>query len=60
MEKHGLIKRKVYSYEKPVRVEYLPTEKGIALQPILDAMAAYSLKYPRGFKEVYGKEINFH
>jgi len=35
MEKHGLIKRKVYSYEKPVRVEYRPTEKGLALQPSL-------------------------
>ena len=70
METHGLIKRKVYSYEKPVRVEYRPTEKGLALQPILDAMAAYSLKYcskdvlkggkPREFKTVYGREINFH
>src|SRR5215831_9315634 len=45
MEKHGLIKRKVYSYEKPVRVEYRLTEKGLALQPMLDAMATYSLKY---------------
>jgi DNA-binding HxlR family transcriptional regulator len=70
MEKHELIKRKVYSNEKPVRVEYRPTEKGLALQPILDAMAAYSLKYcskdvlkdgkPREFKEVYGREINYH
>jgi len=39
MEKHGLIARKVYSNEKPVRVEYLPTEKGLAFQPILDTMA---------------------
>ena len=70
MEKYGLIKRKVYSNEKPVRVEYRPTEKGLALQPILDDMAAYSLKYcskdvlkdgkPREFKEVYGREINYH
>ena len=70
MEKHGLIKRKVYSNEKPVRVEYQPTEKGLALQPILDTMAAYSLKYcskdvlkdgkPREFKEVYGREINYN
>jgi DNA-binding HxlR family transcriptional regulator len=70
MEKHGLIKRKVYSKEKPVRVEYQPTEKGLALQTILDTMAAFSLKYcskdvlkdgkPREFKEVYGREINFH
>jgi DNA-binding HxlR family transcriptional regulator len=70
MEKHGLIERKVYSNEKPVRVEYLPTEKGLAFQPILDTMAAYSLRYcskdvvrdgkPREFKEVYGREINLH
>jgi DNA-binding HxlR family transcriptional regulator len=61
MEKHGLIKRKVYSNEKLVRVEYRPTEKGLALQTILDTMAAYSLKYcskdvlkdgkPREFKD---------
>ena len=67
MEKHGLIKRKVHSNDKPVRVEYWPTEKGLAHQPILDTMAAYSLKIcskdvlkdakPREFKEVYGREI---
>jgi DNA-binding HxlR family transcriptional regulator len=45
MERRGLIRRKVYSNEKPVRVEYQPTEKGLTLQPILDTMAAYSLKY---------------
>ena len=67
MEKFGLIKRKVYPNEKPVRVEYYPVEKGLALQPILDLMAAYSLRYyskdifkdakPREFKEVYGREM---
>jgi DNA-binding HxlR family transcriptional regulator len=70
MEKYGLIKRKVYSNEKSVRVEYQLTEKGLGLQPILDMMAANSLKYctkdvfkdgkPREFREVYGREINFH
>jgi DNA-binding HxlR family transcriptional regulator len=70
MEKHGLIERKVYSNEKPVRVEYRPTEKGLAFQPILDTMAAYSLRYcckdvfkdgkPREFKEVYGREISLN
>src|SRR5918912_4447515 len=34
MEKSGLIKRKVHFHETPVRIEYYPTEKGIALQPI--------------------------
>jgi DNA-binding HxlR family transcriptional regulator len=67
MEKYRLIKRKVYSNEKPVRVEYYPTEKGLALQPVLDMMAAYSMKYcskdvfkdakPREFQEVYRREM---
>ncbi len=67
MEKIGLIKRKVYSHETPIRVEYCPTEKGLALQPILDMMAAYSMRYcskdvfkdakPREFEDVYGRRI---
>src|SRR5918912_438715 len=67
MEKSGLIRRKVYYHETPVRIEYYPTEKGLALQPILDMMAAYSIRYcskdifkdakPRNFKEVYGRDI---
>ena len=44
MEKTALIKRKVYS-EIPVRVEYFLTEKGIALKPILDQMASFSIQY---------------
>ena len=67
MENYGLIKRKVFSNEKPVRVEYHPTEKGLALQPVIDMMAAYSMKYcskdvfrdakPREFREVYRREM---
>jgi DNA-binding HxlR family transcriptional regulator len=67
MEKIGLIKRKVYSHESPIRIEYYPTEKGLALQPILDMMAAYSMRYcskdvfkdakPREFKDVYGRDV---
>jgi DNA-binding HxlR family transcriptional regulator len=67
MEKLGLIKRKVYSHEIPIKIEYYPTEKGLALQPILDMMAAYSMRYcskdvfkdakPREFKEVYKRDI---
>jgi len=44
MENDGLIERKVFS-EIPVRVEYHITEKGKALEPILDQMSAYSMKY---------------
>jgi DNA-binding HxlR family transcriptional regulator len=67
MEKMGLIKRKVYHNQTPVRIEYYPTDKGLALQPILDMMAAYSMKYcskdifkdskPREFSQVYGRNI---
>jgi DNA-binding HxlR family transcriptional regulator len=67
MEKIGLIKRRVYHNQTPVRVEYYPTEKGLALQPILDMMAAYSMKYcskdvfkdskPREFRHIYGRDI---
>ena len=67
MEKLGLIKRKVYPNETPIRVEYHPTEKGLALQPILDMMAVYSMRFcskdvfkdakPREFSEVYGRDI---
>lgn len=67
MERLGLIKRKVYSNEIPIRIEYYPTQKALALQPILDMMAAYSMKYcskdvfkdakPRQFKEIYRRDI---
>ena len=39
MEKMGLIERKVFPNETPIRIEYYPTEKRIALQqPIIDMM----------------------
>ena len=44
MEKDGLIERRVYA-ETPIRVEYNITEKGKALEPILDQMSAFSMKY---------------
>ncbi|MGD1835132.1 MAG: winged helix-turn-helix transcriptional regulator [Nitrososphaeraceae archaeon] len=44
MEKDGLIKREVYN-ETPIRIEYYLTEKGMALQPILEQMALFSMKY---------------
>jgi len=56
MEKTGLIKRKVHYHETPVRIEYYPTEKGLALQPILDMMAAYSMQYCRSEERRVGKE----
>ncbi len=62
MEKNGLITRKVYD-ETPLRVEYFLTEKGLAMKPILDQMAAFSLQYcskdvfedgkPRSLQDVY-------
>jgi DNA-binding HxlR family transcriptional regulator len=44
MEKDGLIKRKVF-HEIPVRVEYVLTDKAMALTPILEQMAIFSMRY---------------
>ena len=67
MEKDGLIKRKIF-HERPIRIEYTLTEKGGALQPILNQMAAFSIKYcakdvfkdkkVRKLDEVYGYNLS--
>lgn len=44
MEKDGLIRRQVYN-ETPIRIEYYLTQKGKELQPILEQMALFSVKY---------------
>jgi DNA-binding HxlR family transcriptional regulator len=64
MEQDKLIEKKVFS-GTPVRIEYFMTEKGESLKPILDQMAAFSIKYcakdvfkdgkARDYKAVYGK-----
>ena len=66
MEKNNLISRKIYP-DTPIRIEYTITEKGKALKPIVEQMAAFSMKYccdtvfkdgkPRTFKEVFGKPV---
>ena len=53
--------------QKLDRVEYQSTEKGLAVQLILDMMALYSMKYrskdvfkdtkPGEFQEVFGREM---
>lgn len=65
MEEDGLIERKIYP-DKPVRIEYTITEKGRALEPILNQMSAFSMKYcakdifkdgkARKLEQVYGYE----
>jgi DNA-binding HxlR family transcriptional regulator len=59
MEQDGLIRRDVFR-ETPVRIEYALTEKGRALAPILDQMAAFSMKYCA--KDVFkdGKKRNWN
>jgi len=47
MEREGLIRREVYN-ETPIRIEYYLTEKGKGLQPILEQMALFSMKYCSG------------
>ena len=64
MEKTRLVKRKVYP-DIPIRTEYTITEKGEALKPIIEQMAAFSMKYcscdvfkdgkPRTVEQVFGK-----
>jgi DNA-binding HxlR family transcriptional regulator len=64
MERNGLISRKSYN-EIPPRVEYSVTDKGRALECILEQMAAFSMyfypedvfedKIPRTFKEFFGR-----
>jgi DNA-binding HxlR family transcriptional regulator len=44
MENDGIIRRQVYN-ETPVRIEYYLTQKGKELQPILEQMALFSVKY---------------
>ena len=46
LERNELIARKVYP-EVPPRVEYFLTEKGKALKPVLEQLAAFSIQnYP--------------
>ncbi|WP_148701879.1 winged helix-turn-helix transcriptional regulator [Candidatus Nitrososphaera evergladensis] len=42
MEHEGLIERRIFN-EHPVKIEYYPTKQGLALKPLLDLMASYSL-----------------
>lgn len=66
MEKNGIIEKRV-TPGTPVRIEYYMTKKGLALNPILEAMAAYSMQYcakevfkdgkPRILKEIYSRQI---
>ena len=44
METDGIIRRQVYN-ETPIRIEYYLTQKGKELQPILEQMALFSVKY---------------
>lgn len=55
MEKSGLIRRKVYSTETPVRIGYFLIGKGSALKSILDQMAIFSIR--RCAKEVFKDRI---
>lgn len=64
MEKDGLIEKKIFN-ETPIRIEYSLTRKGKGLQPILEEMAKFSVKFccdevfedakPRTIRQVYGK-----
>ena len=64
MEKNGIIEKRIYP-GTPVRIEYSITKKGMGLNPVLEAMATFSMKYcakdvfkdgkPHIMKEIYAK-----
>ncbi|MBD8006080.1 winged helix-turn-helix transcriptional regulator [Bacillus norwichensis] len=41
LEKEGIVKRQVYP-QTPVRIEYSLTEKGMALEPIMNEIASWA------------------
>ena len=63
--KHGnLIKKEIFN-ETPIRIEYTLTEKGTDLIPVLEQMAAFSLKHApeifvdgktRSYQQVCGRD----
>ena len=66
MEKNGLIKRKIF-HETPIRIEYTLTNKGEDLIPLLEQMAAFSMKHApeifidgktRNFQKLCGRDPN--
>ena len=66
MEENELINREVIS-KRPIQVTYSLTEKGKTLEPILEVLAEFSMKYepktifkdekPKTMKRVFGTEI---
>ncbi len=66
MEQSNLIEKRVFN-ETPIRIEYHLTKKGLALKPILEEMANFSMKFccsdvfedakSRTFKQVFGKGL---
>src|SRR3954467_15044947 len=44
LEEEGIVRRRVYA-EVPPRVEYVLTEKGLALIPIIDSMREYGTQW---------------
>jgi DNA-binding HxlR family transcriptional regulator len=44
LEQQGIVCRSVYA-ETPVRIEYSLTDKGMALQPVLDAIQSWATQW---------------
>jgi DNA-binding HxlR family transcriptional regulator len=49
MEKGGLLEKNPYQ-QNPLRFEYVLTEKGKALEPIIREMVRWGLQYVKGTK----------
>jgi DNA-binding HxlR family transcriptional regulator len=50
LELNGFVKRKVYTDQTPVIVEYEPTDYGKTVQPIIKALSDWGIKHKKKIK----------
>lgn len=58
LEGNGFVKREVYSYEVPIKVEYSLTELGQSLYPVMKAMFDWGMQNKDSFTEQYDINID--
>lgn len=57
MEEEGIVNRVVVS-SRPVQTEYFVTEKGMMIEPLLEVLAEFSMKYEPKIIFKDGKQRN--
>ena len=58
LESNRFVKRKVYSEEVPIKVEYSLTELGQSVYPIMESMFDWGMKNKEKFTEQYDIHID--